>query len=822
MMLSLPNAWCDEQVSYTGTSAKEAKNQGAQHQVQLFANTLERTGTPLQFKMYDSYKNQQFNPLFDLGAWHGFLLPEQNHDHMAFSGPMIIAQEYGIYLAKQLEALTITNLATGENYPITRAKRDHYSLPGQLRLNYQFSNLDVSISLNFVSHRTALVTTTLTNTDSRPLDLSLQWRGELLKKWSNTELVTDKIPQWAPAFSKVPQGLKLNFTPVNLKWDMMLSDGAQYQITRSIDSSTSFDQKNTRYESNTSLTLAPKQTRQIYTSHSYFHDQKEATRYQEEIVSLLSAPVQAINTSRQRWQAYLTPITSKNKPMTEQRLAVKALETLIGNWRSPAGSIQHSGITPSVTARWFNGLWAWDSWKHIVAIARHSPSLAKENLNTMFSYQIKSDDDIRPQDSGMIIDAIFFNQDRQRGGVGGNWNERNTKPPLASWAAWQIYQQTKDMTFIEAIFPKLLSYHQWWYRNRDHDQNGLVEYGATLHPLHNNQQGALSFTVKGTSKERLKACQLQQDSWYRCHGNALYQEIIESHDYQAIDIGAQHGAAWESGMDNAARFGFINDEQLQAYAAKNYQGDVKKAQRDWQVMFLENKDDTGQVIGFSLNQESVELNSYLALEKQQLAQMAQVLGKVSLAQALKQQAADLTKRINQCFYDNDSGFYYDRQLPHPSARHQPRNGAPQSCQGTLLIKRGKGPEGWAPLWAKIAPKAYANAVVTTMLSSDEFNSLVPFPTAAISNPAYHPDIYWRGRVWLDQFYFAIVALRNYGFNNHADNALKKLYTNAHGLRENQSIRENYHPETGAVQGATNFSWSAAHLLMLYYLDSIDK
>jgi putative isomerase len=35
------------------------------------------------------------------------------------------------------------------------------------------------------------------------------------------------------------------------------------------------------------------------------------------------------------------------------------------------------------------------------------------------------------------------------------------------------------------------------------------------------------------------------------------------------------------------------------------------------------------------------------------------------------------------------------------------------------------------------------------------------------------------------------------------------------LSDKNSIRENYNPETGAVQGATNFSWSAAHLLMLY-------
>ncbi len=45
---------------------------------------------------------------------------------------------------------------------------------------------------------------------------------------------------------------------------------------------------------------------------------------------------------------------------------------------------------------------------------------------------------------------------------------------------------------------------------------------------------------------------------------------------------------------------------------------------------------------------------------------------------------------------------------------------------------------------------------------------------------------------------------------------EQLLENAEGLSGNGAIRENYNPETGAVQGASNFSWSAAHLLMLYH------
>jgi len=100
------------------------------------------------------------------------------------------------------------------------------------------------------------------------------------------------------------------------------------------------------------------------------------------------------------------------------------------------------------------------------------------------------------------------------------------------------------------------------------------------------------------------------------------------------------------------------------------------------------------------------------------------------------------------------------------------------------------------------------------LAKDEFNGTVPLGTAAYTNPAYGENIYWRGRVWLDQFYFGIKALENYGYEKQAKSLVEKLLTNAQGLATEASIRENYDPVTGEQLGATNFSWSAAHLLML--------
>ncbi len=786
------------------------------------SNVIDRTGNPKQHKEYDKYQNQRFNPLFDLGAWHGFLLPEQTSDEATFTGPMIIAEEYSLFIAEKLEQLSITNASDNQALDFSKAKITRLSKPGQLQQSFVFENLTLQLNLNFISNRTAIIETKITNHSDENLTLRLTWQGELLSQWDDKNSVKRALPHWQRRLAADSKGVTFRFSEVRNTWNILTSNSAQYQINRSIETKTTVNQTQLNYQSNTKINIAKASSSSIFTTQSYFHNQSEADAQQAFINKALLSPHDKIIASKQRWQQYLAKgLAVGKRDKLQDKVAIKAIETLNGNWRSPAGKLTHNGVTPSVTARWFNGVWAWDSWKHAYAMAHFNADIAKENIRAMFAYQVQDDDAIRPQDEGMILDAIFYNQDTARGGDGGNWNERNTKPPLASWAIWQIYKATGDISFIEEMFPKLQRYHQWWYRNRDHNQNGLVEYGASKHRYHNTADGEISFKVRYLEKPsstdiNLTSCQSESQNWYSCSGITLYQNIIARADYNDIDIGAQHGAGWESGMDNAARFGFINTKQLIAYANDKYQGELLKARKDWQVMFFENTNTNGELLGFSINQESVELNTYLAQEKTLLANMALLLNKAQLATRYRAEAKLLAMRINQCFFDTKSGFYYDRSL---ATTVSPES---NDCSGTLLTARGRGPEGWSPLWANIADKDKAEQVKNVMLKNSEFNSTIPLGTAALSNPAYDADIYWRGRVWLDQVYFGIIALDNYGYHQEAKRLAAKLFNNAQGLSENGAIRENYNPETGAVQGATNFSWSAAHLLMLYREFLTDK
>jgi len=779
-------------------------------------NVIDRTGIPHQHKDYDSYQNQKFNPFFDMGAWHGFLLPDNKNDYGAFAGPMIIAQEYSLFIADKLEVLSIIDNESNERLDFSAAKVKIYSQPGALIQQYAFPQFNVTLVLHFISNRTALIKTTIENKTTEPKSLKLIWQGTLLSKWDDKESVENALPTWSRVIAFNKNSININFGKIRSTWDILTSDSSQYKITRNIQTTTQVNRIKHSYTSTTNVTLAANSNLKLFTTQSYFHNNVEASNEQPIISDVLASPEKYILASKSRWQSYLDKGINIKKATSQQKLvAIKSIETLIGNWRSAAGNLLHDSVTPSVTARWFNGTWAWDSWKHAYAMSNFNPTVAKNNIRAMFDYQIKNNDDIRPEDQGMVIDAIFYNKDKPRSGDGGNWNERNSKPPLASWAVWQVYLVSKDIKFIKEMFPKLQNYHQWWYRNRDHNKNGLVEYGATKHRFHNDENGNISFKVQylTTSKFKsidLKHCKASEQHWYYCSGMGLYHQIISRADYDDIDIGAQHAAAWESGMDNAARFGFITPAQLSIYARQHYQGNIAQARKDWQVMFYENKKASGELLGFSINQESVELNTYLAHEKTLLANMADLLEKPELANHYRKTAKILAKRINHCFFDEKTGFYYDRKILNPEKSSK------KYCTGKLLTKRGRGPEGWSPLWAKIADKDKASRVKDVMLNEAEFNTKVPLGTAALSNPAYDANIYWRGRVWLDQVYFGLIALSNYGYRSEAKTLADKLLKNAAGLSENGAIRENYNPETGAVQGATNFSWSAAHLLMLYH------
>ena len=396
---------------------------------------------------------------------------------------------------------------------------------------------------------------------------------------------------------------------------------------------------------------------------------------------------------RKRWNGYLRRISVGEAPdHPRQVLARKALMTLVSNWRSPRGNLTHDGLFPSSAVSYFNGFWAWDSWKHAAAIARFDTALAKQQVRAMYAHQ---------DERGMIPDVVYVNAAED------NW--RDTKPPLSGWAIQEICKRDRSYSFCAEMYPQLVRYHEWWYQDRDHDGDGLAEYGST--------------------------------------------------------DGTLIAAKWESGMDNAVRF---DDTALH-----------KNDDHAW-----------------SMDQESVDLNSYLYAEKLVLADIADALSKPDDVARWNREADALATRIQGEFFDEGRGWFSDI-----------------SIDGSRFIE-AEGPEGWIPLWAGVATQEQVARVRTGMLDENRFRTFVPLPTVSRDNPEFSEG-YWRGLVWIDQAWFGIEGLRRYGYEKDATDLAGQLINNLEGAAvPGEPLRENYHPLTGEGRNAEHFSWTAAHLLLL--------
>ena len=115
------------------------------------------------------------------------------------------------------------------------------------------------------------------------------------------------------------------------------------------------------------------------------------------------------------------------------------------------------------------GVWQWDAFFHALAYRHVDRRLAQDQLRILFDHQ---------REDGMLPDAVHDE------GVVTHLtfpvDADVTKPPLAAWAAWKLYEQDGDREFLDEIYQPLARWNNWWFEKNDPDGNGLSEYA---HPF---------------------------------------------------------------------------------------------------------------------------------------------------------------------------------------------------------------------------------------------------------------------------------------------------------------------------------------------------
>jgi len=207
----------------------------------------------------------------------------------------------------------------------------------------------------------------------------------------------------------------------------------------------------------------------------------------------------------------------------------------------------------------------------------------------------------------------------------------------------------------------------------------------------------------------------------------------------------------------------------------------------------------------SFQDEGVDLACELIRECQAMSIIASQLGKPEDAQAYAEHADRLKRLINEVFWDETDGFYYDRN------------------EKTGARVRIKSIAGFFPLWAGVAPPERAARLVREhLINPNEFWLQFPIATYAKTEPDYYQGSHkgliskgnecnWRGSAWICTNYLVFHGLMRYGYYSVAHELAMKSYRLV--LEENPNTREWFNAETGAGEGHVFWGFSTLAYMM---------
>lgn len=130
--------------------------------------------------------------------------------------------------------------------------------------------------------------------------------------------------------------------------------------------------------------------------------------------------------------------------------------------------------------------WLWDSCFHMIVLAKLEPEAAMAEMKALLARQF---------DDGMIPHMIFWDPLITRPyniGWGKDGVSSITQPPLLAYAAWEIYKQTNDVSFLKEIFPGMVRFYKYLINYRDPRDNHLV---SIINPDESGEDNSPRFDI---------------------------------------------------------------------------------------------------------------------------------------------------------------------------------------------------------------------------------------------------------------------------------------------------------------------------------------
>lgn len=190
--------------------------------------------------------------------------------------------------------------------------------------------------------------------------------------------------------------------------------------------------------------------------------------------------------------------------------------------------------------------------------------------------------------------------------------------------------------------------------------------------------------------------------------------------------------------------------------------------------------------------ESPDLNAYLVMQADTLAQISNVLGKTDAPMWYEQSETIIARLIEQ--------------------RWNPELGLFDAVRDGKVVSV-KTPFQLLPLLTGRLPDNIRNHLVKTLKDPQQFWGAYGIPTVAFNDPLFDAKQMWRGPIWMNVHYLLIEGLQRSGLPSVADELRRKSIAL---IDHAGHIAEYYDPLTGqkAAKAVDMFGWSSALYLDL--------
>ena len=411
----------------------------------------------------------------------------------------------------------------------------------------------------------------------------------------------------------------------------------------------------------------------------------------------------------------------------------------VGKWTRPAPDL-------------YPHQWLWDSCFISIGLSHYHIRRAQQEILSLFRGQWSN---------GMIPNMIFT--DSKGHHKPEMWDSKQsiyapddiatsgiTQPPMIAEAVVRIGSQlspAERKKWYRKVWPNLVSYHEWLYRERNPHAEGLV---VLIHPWETG--------LDNTPPWMQMMKRHQKPLWIKAVELTRADNLIEKFRKDTRQVPP--------------------DERMSTLEALMLFNVVRRLRRK--------QYDTNRLLFHShFIIEDLFFNSILIRANEHLKDIASDIDERIPTACLS--FMNKASKALEDLWDEDDGMYYSREFITREAIKEP-------TISTLL-----------PLYSGAISQARAKQLVSMLKNDQLFNTNYPVPSVPISSGYFNHRRYWQGPTWMNTNWLIIDGLIRYGFIEEA----QELKNRSIQMVEKAGFSEYFSPMDGYGAGIAPFSWTAA-------------